>query len=257
MVDHLEMRKALNRAQHPFLAPDSGGWSRIDKVWVETTDDLYLDEIDFQVKKEGSFRITVDGFPRQGNRYLRRKILLAFPHVAMPFPLCHKEVAFKEAIADKNFVFSDNHFVFSTFRDPLKSLSSYISHFIEQNNVNGILNPLKDFIYTDDDYFYIEKCFLFYIRMTDFIYNNIDHIFVVPFESIAGDKDNSLMSTIANLLPTTEYVEAHQVEPHSSKDMKMQDYLMTDKFYDIMQLANQSYDRVLALSSTKKDRFVL
>jgi hypothetical protein len=250
MVDHLEMRRALNRAEQPLLAPDSGGWSRIDKVWVETTDDLYVDEIDFQVKKEGSFKVTVDGFPRQGNRYLRRKILLAFPQAAMPFPLCHKQVAFKEAI-------TDNHFVFSTFRDPLKSLSSYISHFIEQNNVNGILNPLKDFIYTDDDYFYIEKCFLFYIRMTDFIYNNIDDIFVVPFDSIAGDKDNSLMSTIANLLPTTEYVEAHQVEPHSSKDMKMQDYLMTDKFYDIMQLANQSYNRVLDLSSTKKHRFVL
>ena len=257
MVDHLEMRRALNRAEQPLLAPDSGGWTRVNKVWTETTDDLYLDEIDFQVKKQGSFRVTVDGFPRQGNRYLRRKILLAFPDAAMPFPLCHKEVAFKEAIADKDFIFSDDHFVFSTFRDPLKSVSSYISHFIEQNNVNGILNPLKDYIYTEDDYFYIEKCFLFYIRMTDFIYNNINDIFVVPFESIAGDKNNSLMSTIANLLPTTEYIEAHEVEPHSSKDMKMQDYLMTDKFHDIMQLANQSYSRVLDLSSTNRDRFVL
>ena len=155
MVDHLEMRRALNRAEQALTAPDSGGWSKVNEVWTETTDDLYLDEIDFQVKKQGSFRITVDGFPRQGNRYLRRKILLAFPDAAIPFPLCHKEVAFKEAIADKDFVFSDDHFVFSTFRDPLKSVSSYISHFIEQNNVNGILNPLKDYIYTEDDYFYI------------------------------------------------------------------------------------------------------
>jgi len=257
MVDHLEMRRALNRAEQALTAPDSGGWSKVNEVWTETTDDLYLDQIDFQVKKQGSFRITVDGFPRQGNRYLRRKILLAFPDVAMPFPLCHKEVAFKEAIADKDFVFSDDHFVFSTFRDPLKSVSSYISEFIQKDNLNTILNPLKDFIYTEDDYYYINKCFLFYIRMTDFIYNNINDIFVVPFESIAGDKDNSLMSSIADLLPTTEYVEAHEVEPHSSKDIKMQDYLMTDKFYDVMQLANQSYSRVLDLSSTNRDRFVL
>ena len=257
MVDHLEMRRALNRAEQALTAPDSGGWSKVNEVWTETTDDLYLDQIDFQVKKQGSFRITVDGFPRQGNRYLRRKILLAFPDVAMPFPLCHKEVAFKEAIADKDFVFSDDHFVFSTYRDPLKSVSSYISEFIQKDNLNTILNPLKDFIYTEDDYYYINKCFLFYIRMTDFIYNNINDIFVVPFESIAGDKDNSLMSSIADLLPTTEYVEAHEVEPHSSKDIKMQDYLMTDKFYDVMQLANQSYSRVLDLSSTNRDRFVL
>jgi hypothetical protein len=257
MVDHLEMRKAFSRAQQPFTAPDSGGWSHINQAWIEATNDLYLTNEDFQVRKQGSFKITVDGFPRQGNRYLRRKILLALPHTAMPFPLCHKEVASKEAIADKNFIFSDDHFIFSTFRDPLKSVSSYISEFINHTNINGILNPLKDFIYTEDDYFYINKCFLFYIRMTDFIYNNINDIFVVPFESIAGDKNNSLISTIANLLPTTKYVEAHQVEPHSSKDMKMQDYLMTDKFHDIMQLANQSYNRVLDLSSTNKDRFVL
>jgi hypothetical protein len=257
MVDHLEMRKAFNRSLQAFAAPDSGGWSIRDNIWTETTDDLYIDNIDFQVRKEGSFRVTVDGFPRQGNRYLRRKILLAFPDASIPFPLCHKEVAFKEAISDSYFIFSDHHFIFSTFRDPLKSLSSYISHFIEQDNVNGILNALKDFIYTKDDYFYIEKCFLFYIRMTDFIYNNINDIFVVPFDSIANDEDNSLTASIAKLLPATEYVYPHEVEPHSSKDIKMQDYLMTDKFHDIMQLAYNSYNRVVGLSSTNKDRFVL
>jgi hypothetical protein len=240
-----------------YLAPDSGGWSSINNEWVETTDDLYVDNIDFQVRKEGSFRVTVDGFPRQGNRYLRRKILLAFPEAAMPFPLCHKEVAFKEAINDKDFVFSDDHFIFSTFRDPLKSISSYISEFIKHTNQNRILNVLNDLIYTDDDYFYIEKCFLFYIRMTDFIYNNIDDIFVVPFDSIAGDKNNSLTLTISSILPSTQYVKAHEVEPHSSKDVKMQEYLMANKFYDIMELANQSYNRVLSLYGTKKDRFVL
>jgi hypothetical protein len=257
MVDHLEMRKALNKANQQFLAPDSGGWSRRNNVWTETTDDLYLDNIDFQVRKEGSFRITVDGFPRQGNRYLRRKILLAFPDAAMPFPLCHKEVAFKEAINDSNFLFSDDHFIFSTFRDPLNSLSSYISHFIEQDNVHGILNPLKDFIYSEDDYFYIEKCFLFYIRMTDFIYNNIDHIFVVPFESIAGDKNNSLTKSISKVFPFTEYIDPEEVEPHSSRDVKMQEYLMTEKFHYITQLAYNSYNRVLGLSTTNKDRFIL
>jgi hypothetical protein len=251
------MEEYLTPDYQNYLAPDSGGWSWVNDDWIETTNDIYVDGIDFQVKKEGSFRVTVDGFPRQGNRYLRRKILLAFPEAAMPFPLCHKEVAFKEAINDKNFIFSDDHFVFSTFRDPLKSISSYISHFIEQDNVNGILNPLKHLIYTEDDYFYVEKCFLFYIRMTDFIYNNINDIFVVPFESIAGDKNNSLMLSMSSLLPSTEYVEAHEVEPHSSRDMKMQEYLMTSKFYGIIEPANESYNRVLGLSETRKDRFVL
>ena len=250
MVDHLEMRRALNRAEQPLLAPDSGGWTRVNKVWTETTDDLYLDEIDFQVKKQGSFRITVDGFPRQGNRYVRSKLLLAFPEAAMPFPLCHKEIAFMEAI-------KDNHFVFSTLRDPIKSVSSYISAFIAQDHPNGILNPLKDFIYTEDDYFYIEKCFLFYNRMTDFIYNNIHHIFVVPFESIAGDKTNSLTATIANILPTTQYIQAEEIQPHSSVDTTMQEYLMSNRFHDIMQLSNESYHRILDLSSTNRNRFVL
>ena len=232
------------------MPPDSGGWSSSNNNWLETTDDLYVDNIAFQVREQGSFKVTVDGFPRQGNRYLRRKILLAFPDAAMPFPLCHKQVAFEEAI-------KNNHFVFSTFRDPLKSVSSYISHFIEQDNLNEILNPLKDLIYTKDDYFYVEKCFLFYIRMTDFIYNNINDIFVVPFESITSDKNNCLTESISKLFPTTEYTEAYKVEPHSSRDIRMQEYLMTNKFYDIMELANESYNRVLGLYSTKKDRFVL
>ena len=243
------MKEYLTLDHQKYLAPDSGGWSRVNNMWIETTNDLYIDGIDFQVKKEGSFRITVDGFPRQGNRYLRQKILLAFPDAAMPFPLCHKEIAFKEAV-------NDNHFIFSTFRDPLKSVSSYISEFILHNNVNGILNPLKDFIYTEDDYFYINKCFLFYIRMTDFIYNNINHIFVVPFDSIANDQDNSLTVSIAKIFPTTDYIEPELVLPHSSLDFKMQEYLMTDKFYDIMQLANQSYNRVLDLFNTNRGRFV-
>ena len=239
------------------IPPDSGGWTSKNGKWFEATDDIYLDGIDFQVKKEGSFRVTVDGFPRQGNRYLRRKILLAFPEAAMPFPLCHKEVAFKEAINDKHFIFSDDHFVFSTFRDPLKSISSYISHFIEQDNVNGILNPLKHLIYTEDDYFYIEKCFLFYIRMTDFIYNNINDIFVVPFESIANDQNNSLTVSISRILPATDYIEAELVLPHSSRDIKMQEYLMSKKFDSIMKLAYDSYNRVLSLHNTNKDRFIL
>ena len=250
MVDHLEMRRALNRAEQPLLAPDSGGWFYINHTWIETTDDLYLSNEDFQVKKEGSFKVTVDGFPRQGNRYLRGKILSAFPQAAMPFPLSHKEVAFKEAA-------NDNHFIFSTFRDPLKSVSSYISEFINHNNLNGILNPLKDFIYTEDDYFYINKCFLFYIRMTDFIYNNINDIFIVPFDSIAGDNNNSLTKSIVNILPDSHYIQAEEELPHSSRDIKMQEYLMTPRFNDIMQLAYNSYERVVGLSTTNRDRFVL
>lgn len=232
------------------LPPDSGGWTSKNGKWFEVTDDIYLDGIDFQVKKEGSFRVTVDGFPRQGNRYLRTKILLAFPEAAMPFPLCHKEVVLKEAI-------KNDHFVFTTFRDPIDSMSSHLSGISFNKNDNTILDILKNVIYTKDDYIYIKKCFLFYIRMTDFIYNNINDIFVVPFESIAGDKNNSLMLTVSSLLPSTEYVQAHEVEPHSSRNTKMQEYLMTSKFYDIIESANESYNRVLSLSKTRRDRFVL
>ena len=120
------------------LPPDSGGWSWINNTWSETTNDLYIAEIDHQVKKEGSFKVTVDGFPRQGNRYLRQKILLAFPEVAMPFPLCHKQVSFEEAI-------NYNHFVFTTFRDPVDSISSHLSGIgsqdISQKYNNTILDP--------------------------------------------------------------------------------------------------------------------
>lgn len=231
------------------LAPDSGGWEYLyDGSFIETTNDLYIDDIDYQVKKEGSFKVTVDGFPRQGNRYLRTKLLLAFPQAAMPFPLCHKQVSFQEAI-------KDNHFVFSTFRDPFESVSSYISEFIKQEN-NTILNLLNKLIYTKDDYIYIEKCFLFYIRMTQFITDNINDIFVVPFQSIINDTNNSLSIAISKVLPVTEYLDPVGVEPHSSKDLKLKEYLMTEKFRDISEEAYSVYNQVLEISKTHPDRFI-
>jgi len=230
------------------FAPDSGGWSVVNGIWTETTNDLYLDNINFEARQQGSFKVTIDGFPRQGNRYLRRKILLAFPEAAMPFPLCHKEIAFKEAIAD-------NHFVFSTFRDPLESLSSYISEFIKQEH-NRILNILNNLIYTNDDYIYIEKCFLFYIRMNQFIIDNINDIFVVPFNSIINDTNNSLSIAISKVFPFTQYANPVEVFPHSSKDLKLKEYLMTDKFKDITKQAYSVYNHVLELSKTHPDRFI-
>lgn len=231
------------------LAPDSGGWSRVDKHWIETTDDLYIDDITIQVRKEGLFKVTVDGFPRQGNRYLRTKILEGFPQAAIPFPLCHKQVSFHEAI-------QDNHFVFSTFRDPLESLSSYISEFIKQEHPNGILNPLFKFLYTQDDYIYVEKCFLFYIRMTQFIIDNIKDIYVVPFQSIADDTNNSLSIAISKVLPIAQCTDPVKALPHSSKDLKLKEYLMTDKFKAITEQAYSVYNHVLELSKTHPDRFI-
>jgi hypothetical protein len=93
--------------------------------------------------------------------------------------------------------------------------------------------------------------------MTDFIYNNIHDIFVVPFDSIAGDKNNSLTKSISKIFPITEHLDAYEVEPHSSRDIKMQDYLMTSRFNDVVKLAYESYNRVLHLSTTNKDRFIL
>jgi hypothetical protein len=232
-----------------YLPPDSGGWNYISSNWIETTDDLYVDEIDFQVRKNGSINITVDGFPRQGNRYLRRKILLSMPAIAMPFPLCHKEIAFKEAI-------KNNHFVFSTFRDPIESISSYISEFSNHTNQNKILNNINKFIFTKNDYIYIEKCFLFYIRMTDFIYNNIENIYVVSFDSIKNDENNSLSLKISNLVSNNIYIEPHQVEPHSSADKLMFQYLMSDKFILIRDKAYKSYNKVLDLKIIYPDRFI-
>lgn len=232
------------------LPPDSGGWTSKNGKWFETTDDIYLDGVDFQVKKEGSFRVTVDGFPRQGNRYLRRKILLAFPEAAMPFPLCHKEVVLKEAI-------KNDHFVFTTFRDPIDSMSSHLSGISFNKHDNTILDILKNVIYTKDDYIYIEKCFLFYIRMTQFIIDNINDIFVVPFDSIVNDTNNSLSIAISKGLPATEYVDPDGVEPNSSKDLKLKEYLMTKKFKDITEKAYSVYNRVLDLRNTNKDRFIL
>jgi hypothetical protein len=248
------MKEYLTADYQKYVAPDSGGWSRVNSNWVETTNELYVDGVDFQVRKEGSFRVTVDGFPRQGNRYLRRKILLAFPEAAMPFPLCHKEVAFRGAI-------ENDHFVFSTFRDPIDSMSSHLSGVgyqdISKKHNNTILDPLKYFIYTEDDYFYIKKCFLFYIRMTQFIINNINDIFVVPFGSIVNDTNNSLSIVISKVLPTTEYIDPDEVEPNSSKDLNLKQYLMTEKFKDITEQAYSVYNQVLKLSKTHSDRFIL
>lgn len=231
------------------LPPDSGNWYYLNSKWIEIVDDSFFLNETFQVKKNGSYNITVDGFPRQGNRYVRRKILFSLPSAAMPYPLIHKQAVMEKAIQEK-------HYVFSTFRDPIDSISSYISEFIKTERPHRILNPLSKKIYTKKDYLFIEKCFLFYIRMTDFIANNINDIFVVPFDSIKNDINNNLSLKIASVIGDLNYLDPSTFEPHSSADLFMKEYLMSKKFYDISARAYQSYDKVLSLKDTHFNKFI-
>lgn len=246
MVDHIEMRNAYLRASLP---PDSGNWHKIKGQFIESLDDDHFKNDVFQVKKHGLYDITVDGFPRQGNRYIRRKILLSLPSAAMPYPLVHKQSVLEKAIEEQ-------HFVFSTFRDPIDSISSYISEFIKIDTPHRILNILKDKIYTTEDYDYVEKCFLFYIRMTDFIVSNIKDIYVIPFSSVINDNDNSLSFKISQIINDSNYVSSGHVEPHSSADSRMKDYLNSDKFTSLSEQAYSSYNSVMTLAQMHPNRFV-
>lgn len=246
MVDHLEMRNAYLRATLP---PDSGNWTKKKFKFIESLNDDHFKNDLFQVKKEGLYNITLDGFPRQGNRYIRRKILLSLPSAAMPYPLVHKQVVFEKAIEEK-------HFVFSTFRDPIDSISSYISEFIQIKKPHRILNPLKDLIYTEKDYVYIQKCFTFYVRMTDFIVSNIENLYVIPFTSVLNDEQNSLSLKISQVVNDLNYITPPDVEPHSSADSMMKNYLMSDKFLELNEQAYQSYNSVISLAETYSHRFI-
>lgn len=229
--------------------PDSGNWTKSKGTWIESLDDIVLLNESFQVRKNGLYNITIDGFPRQGNRYLRRKVLLSLPDAAMPYPLIHKQSVMEKAI-------EENHFVFSTFRDPIKCVSSYISEFIKIDKQHRILNALKNKIYTKKDYLLIEKCFLFYIRMTDFIFNNIENIYVVPFDSIKNDFENSLSIKISKIVQDKNFVFSELVEPHSSYDQRLREYLLSDKFKDICDLAYKSYNNVVYLNQKYPQKFI-
>lgn len=92
--------------------------------------------------------------------------------------------------------------------------------------------------------------------MTNFIANNIDKIFVVPFDTIFNDVNNSLSSKIASILDDKNYVDPASVEPHSSADQAVKEYLMSDKFIDIRIQAYESYDKVLSLKNTYSNKFI-
>lgn len=241
------------------LPPDSGNWHYVKKnskfftfkkTWLESLDDPMLFEESFQVRKDGLYNITSDGFPRQGNRYLRNKILFSFPSSAMPYPLIHKQVIMEKAIQEK-------HFVFSTFRDPLDSISSYVSEFSKhQKDKNFVLGMVNNTLYTENDYVFLEKCFQFYARMTDFIYNNIDNLYVVLFSSIENDLNNSISYKIANIINDSNFVNSPQAIPHSSKDNQLKTYLSSKKFKDLNILVYDSYNNVLSLQKTYPQRFI-
>lgn len=240
--------------------PDSGNWNSIKKkniffipktTWIETLDDPMIFEESFQVRKNGLYKITSDGFPRQGNRYLRNKLLASFPSASIPYPLIHKQSLMERAI-------EEGHFVFSTFRDPLDSISSYVSEFTtkDQKNSHIILNLVAQNLYTKNDYFSLEKCFHFYARMTDFIYKNINNLYVVLFSTIENDVNNSLSLKIADAINDPNFVNAPQVSPHSSKDSQLKDYLNSSKFKDLNILVYNSYNKVISLQKTHPQRFI-
>lgn len=195
-------------------------------------------------------KITIDGFPRQGNRYIRTKVFVNLPGSCIPYELKHSFDAIE-------FAFAEGHHVILTIRNPIDCISSFIHMSISREGplyVNG--NPsykqlLKDIIYTKDDITHIEKIFAWYNTLAEQILAHSKTALIVPFESITKDVDNKLIKKIINRISYSgEFIDNKAIVPNdSTKNIQLLEYLNDKKFFKLVEKANNMYDKVNSLDN--------
>jgi len=201
------------------------------------------------VRNNGSqIRIAIDGHPRQGNQYLRFLMLGSYPEIDIPYQLSHNLDNIEKQI-------DQGLSVFMTLREPLGCITSLISDFVYGPNClsDSSLNDFRSFMYEEFGDKYIESKFIEYIKMTEFIVENIKNIAVVDFETLKNTPEEILAGLLGrnlgiNRKPLT--VNAKE-KTYSSSRSEISEHLLSSKFTDILESAKNTHDEALRLSKNQ------
>jgi hypothetical protein len=172
-------------------------------------------------------KITIDGFPRQGNRYLRRKVWENLPGACIPFELTHSVDIIELA-------FLEDHHVILTIRDPIDCISSFISMSLDSSLTRDeplFVQRLAKTIYTRDDIADIERIFNYYNELGEQILSHSKVALIVPFNS-EEFADNRLVFL-----------------NNSTKNIKLSEYLNDKKFFKLVEKANHIHDKINSLNN--------
>jgi hypothetical protein len=192
-------------------------------------------------------KITIDGFPRQGNRYLRRKVWENLPGACIPFELTHSVDIIELA-------FLEDHHVILTIRDPIDCISSFISMSLDSSLTRDeplFVQRLAKTIYARDDIADIERIFNYYNELGEQILSHSKVALIVPFKSIVEDIDNKLIKKIINRISYSEDFADNRLVflNNSTKNIKLSEYLNDKKFFKLVEKANHIHDKINSLNN--------
>ena len=188
-----------------------------------------------------SIRIAIDGHPRQGNQYLRLLMLGSFPEIDIPYQLSHDSNYVKKQI-------DQGINVLMTLREPLGCITSLISDFVYSPNClsDSSLNEFRSLMYEEFGDKYIENKFIEYIKMTEFIIANINKITVVDFETLKNTPEEILAKLLGRSLGinSNPMIVNAKEKTYSSSRSEISAHLLSDKFANILKLANNTHNKV-------------
>lgn len=201
------------------------------------------------VRNSGNpIKITIDGYPRQGNQYLRFLMLGSFPEIDVPYQLSHNSDDIKKQI-DKGLT------VFMTLREPLGCMTSLVSDYAYSPNClsDSSLDEFRFFMYEEFGDKYIESKFIDYIKMTEFVISNIKNITVVDFETLKNTPEEILAKLLGRNLgisrePSTTNAKE---KTYSSSRVDISTHLSSGRFSNILELAKSTYDEALLSSKNQ------
>lgn len=226
------------------LPPDAGHWYYDDVLcqWTES-DQTVGPERDQQYRERGEPHLTVDGFPRQGNRYVRSHMLSGLPTCSMPYRLSHSQRLVERAV-------DEGHFVFITIRNPIESISSYIAMTVnQQHKKDSIFSELQKTLYTDNDKPYVEKCINFYTRFAGLCWSLRDRAHVVPFERVTSMTHESFIKRIQEIVDKDLLVDltidTDEGRSVSTANTRLKQYLIGGKFNDALYEAKKAYEKAM------------
>lgn len=219
--------------------PDAGMWDydNAKGAWIEVSDQD-INESDTQFRNTNNFQqLIIDGFPRQGNRFLRDQLLLAMPDLDIPNRLRHKESFLLNEI-------NKNKKILLTIRDPLEAVSSFINNQLVEENDTFINKKLRQTLFTVNDYKYIEMCFLFYCRMTKIAQIKKDNVFVIDFTFTKNKNHVDLVLDIADFIGyigKLDIVNLVKTPYFSTQSDKVKQYIQQKKFAILIAQAYVTY----------------
>jgi hypothetical protein len=228
------------------LPPDSGNWFfNIEISRWEEADWTVGPETDSQYREVGAKRIMIDGFPRQGNRFLRFHALSGIPQLAIPSRLSHSQKIIENAVNNVDCIIL-------TTRKPEDAISSYISMSTSSpgGGFSPIIKALSSSLYTKDDEIYINKCINYYTRMTNLCIDLKDYCYLAQFEIFSKLTHIEICKKLLSAVNSDLYVnsEIHSLDgrSNSTSNELLKKYILSDRFAEAMKQATDAYIRAVS-----------